>query len=131
MAPTAGYGYLATAAHFAAESSMGTGVQVCTIDDSTKSVDVLVHHIDPENAETKIAYPCLLLDRHTTDGLALASSFSMLSIGNYRGIGGVEAGMVVDLFLPPSFLRLPDGPSCNITNVWGILGRSTAIGSHV
>jgi ribulose 1,5-bisphosphate carboxylase large subunit-like protein len=42
MKPKAGYDYLATAAHFAAESSTGTNVNVCTTDDFTKSVDALV-----------------------------------------------------------------------------------------
>ncbi|CAJ1327703.1 unnamed protein product, partial [Effrenium voratum] len=37
MKPKAGYDYLATAAHFAAESSTGTNVNVCTTDDFTKS----------------------------------------------------------------------------------------------
>jgi len=36
MKPKAGYDYLATAAHFAAESSTGTNVNVCTTDDFTK-----------------------------------------------------------------------------------------------
>ncbi|CAE7539690.1 rbcL, partial [Symbiodinium microadriaticum] len=35
MKPKAGYDYLATAAHFAAESSTGTNVNVCTTDDFT------------------------------------------------------------------------------------------------
>ena len=57
MKPKAGYDYLATAAHFAAESSTGTNVNVCTTDDFTKSVDALVYYIDPDNEEMKIAYP--------------------------------------------------------------------------
>ncbi len=46
MKPKAGYEYLSTAAHFAAESSTGTNVTVCTTDDFTKSVDALVYEID-------------------------------------------------------------------------------------
>jgi len=42
MKPKAGYDYLATAAHFAAESSTGTNVEVSTTDDFTKGVDALV-----------------------------------------------------------------------------------------
>ena len=38
----AGSDYLATAAHFAAESSTGTNVNVCTNDVFTKPVDALV-----------------------------------------------------------------------------------------
>jgi hypothetical protein len=41
--PKAGYGYLATAAHFAAESPTGTSVNACTSDDFTKSVDALLN----------------------------------------------------------------------------------------
>ena len=51
MKPKAGYDYLATAAHFAAESSTGTNVNVCTTDDFTKSVDALVYYIDPDSEE--------------------------------------------------------------------------------
>ena len=46
MKPKAGYDYLATAAHFAAESSTGTNGNGCTTDDFAKSVDALVYHID-------------------------------------------------------------------------------------
>ena len=42
MKPKAGHGYLEAAAHFAAESSTGTNVEVCTTDDFTKGVDALV-----------------------------------------------------------------------------------------
>merc|ERR1712008_367415 len=64
MKPKAGYDYLATAAHFAAESSTGTNVNVCTTDDFTKSVDALVYYIDPDEEEMKIAYPTMLFDRN-------------------------------------------------------------------
>ena len=62
LKPKAGYDYLATAAHFAAESSTGTNVNVCTTDDFTKSVDALVYYIDPENEECEISYPNTLFD---------------------------------------------------------------------
>ena len=42
MRPKPGYGFLATAAHFAAESSTGTNVDVATTDDFTRGVDALV-----------------------------------------------------------------------------------------
>ena len=42
MKPKAGYGYLETAAHFAAESSTGTNVEVGTTDDFTRGVDAIV-----------------------------------------------------------------------------------------
>jgi ribulose-bisphosphate carboxylase large chain len=57
MEPADGHGYLETAAHFAAESSTGTNVEVSTTDDFTKGVDALVYEIDEANGIMKIAYP--------------------------------------------------------------------------
>jgi hypothetical protein len=85
MKPKAGYDYLATAAHFAAESSTGTNVNVCTTDDFTKSVDALVYYIDPDNEECKIAYPKMLFDRNITDGRAMMCSVLTLAIGKDLG----------------------------------------------
>ena len=45
MKPKSGYGYLEAAAHFAAESSTGTNVEVSTTDDFTKGVDLSLIHI--------------------------------------------------------------------------------------
>ncbi|CAK0822735.1 unnamed protein product [Prorocentrum cordatum] len=94
MKPKAGYDYLATAAHFAAESSTGTNVNVCTTDDFTKTVDALVYYIDPENEEMKIAYPTALFDRNITDGRAMMCSVLTLSIGNNQGMGDVDYGKI-------------------------------------
>ncbi len=47
MKPKPGFGdYLATAAHFAAESSTGTNVEVSTTDNFTRGVDALVYAVD-------------------------------------------------------------------------------------
>merc|ERR1711972_828221 len=131
MKPKAGYDYLATAAHFAAESSTGTNVNVCTTDDFTKSVDALVYYIDPEEEEMKIAYPNLLFDRNITDGRGMMCSFLTLAIGNNQGMGDVEYGKIYDFYFPPSYLRLFDGPSCSIIDMWRILGRGTSDGGLV
>ena len=183
MKPKAGYDYLATAAHFAAESSTGTNVNVCTTDDFTKSVDALVYYIDPDNEEMKIAYPTLLFDRNITDGRGMMCSFLTLAIGNnqgnlttscfspvllnesdgnvmrngrqngnpvfessqshihwftfwglllwQQGMGDVEYGKIYDFYLPPAFLRLYDGPSVNVEDMWRILGRGTTNGGLV
>merc|ERR1712151_995674 len=127
----AGYDYLATAAHFAAESSTGTNVNVCTTDDFTKSVDALVYYIDPENEEMKIAYPTALFDRDITDGRAMMCSVLTLSIGNNQGMGDVEYGKIYDFYFPPAYLRLFDGPSCSVVDMWRILGRGTKDGGLV
>ena len=99
MKPKAGYDYLATAAHFAAESSTGTNVNVCTTDDFTKSVDALVYYIDPDSEEMKIAYPNLLFDRNIIDGRAMMCSFLTLAIGNNQGTGPSWGACFVSLLL--------------------------------
>ena len=60
MKPGAGHGYLETAAHFAAESSTGTNVEVCTTDDFTKGVDALVYEIDEakRSEERRVGKEC-------------------------------------------------------------------------
>merc|ERR1719386_339832 len=131
MKPKAGYDYLATAAHFAAESSTGTNVNVCTTDDFTKTVDALVYYIDPECEEMKIAYPTALFDRNITDGRAMMCSVLTLSIGNNQGMGDVEYGKIYDIYFPPSYLRLFDGPAVNITDMWRLFGRSMTNGGLV
>merc|ERR1712078_709374 len=131
MKPKPGYDYLATAAHFAAESSTGTNVNVCTTDDFTKSVDALVYYIDPEEEEMKIAYPNALFDRNITDGRVMMCSVLTLTIGNNQGMGDVEYGKIYDIYFPPKFLRLFDGPSCNILDMWRSLGRDLTNGGLV
>ncbi|CAE8657007.1 unnamed protein product, partial [Polarella glacialis] len=250
MKPKAGYDYLATAAHFAAESSTGTNVNVCTTDDFTKSVDALVYYIDPDNEEMKIAYPTLLFaddpnemiargkyvlsqyyidpdneemkiayptllfaddpnemiargkyvlsqfgyyidpdneemkiayptllfaddpnemiarggsfghkdgpkpgaisyyidpdneemkiayptllfDRNSTDGRAMMCSVLTLSIGNNQGMGDVEYGKIYDIYFPPAYLRLFDGPNCNVVDMWRILNRGMSNGGLI
>merc|ERR1719399_1587291 len=131
MKPKPGYDYLATAAHFAAESSTGTNVNVCTTDDFTKSVDALVYYIDPDNEECKIAYPNMLFDRNIIDGRAMMCSVLTLTIGNNQGMGDVEYGKIYDIYFPPSFLRLFDGPATNVEDMWRILGRGCSNGGLV
>merc|ERR1711979_108114 len=131
MKPKAGYDYLATAAHFAAESYTGTNVNVCTTDDFTKSVDALVYYIDPDEEEMKIAYPIMLFDRNITDGRAMMCSILTLTIGHGQGMGDVEYGKIYDIYFPPKYLRLFDGPSSCVIDMWRILGRGTSNGGLV
>src|SRR5450759_79500 len=81
MKPKSGHGYLEAAAHFAAESSTGTNVEVSTTDDFTKGVDALVYHIDEATEDLRIAYPLDLFDRNVTDGRFMLVSFLTLAIG--------------------------------------------------
>ncbi|MGP3697952.1 ribulose-bisphosphate carboxylase [Rhodobacter sp. NSM] len=131
MKPKAGYGYLETAAHFAAESSTGTNVEVSTTDDFTRGVDALVYEIDPEKEIMKIAYPVELFDRNIIDGRAMLCSFLTLTIGNNQGMGDVEYAKMHDFYVPPCYLRLFDGPSMNIADMWRVLGRSVTDGGMV
>ena len=111
MKPKAGTGYLEGAAHFAAESSTGTNVEVSTTDDFTKGVDALVYYIDEANEDMRIAYPIDLFDRNITDGRMMIVSFLTLVIGNNQGMGDIEYGKIVDFYMPPRAIQLFDGPS--------------------
>jgi ribulose-bisphosphate carboxylase large chain len=131
MKPKAGYDYLATAAHFAAESSTGTNVEVSTTDDFTKGVDALVYHIDPATEDMRIAYPLDLFDRNVTDGRFMMVSFLTLTIGNNQGMGDVEYGKMVDFYVPPRAIQMFDGPSKDISDLWRILGRPVENGGYI
>ena len=132
MKPKAGYGdFLATAAHFAAESSTGTNVEVGTTDDFTRGVDALVYEIDEAAELVKIAYPVELFDRNITDGRAMLASVWTLTIGNNQGMGDVEYAKMHDIYIPPKFLALFDGPNINIIDLWRTLGRPLVDGGMV
>ncbi len=131
MKPKAGYDYLATAAHFAAESSTGTNVEVSTTDEFTKGVDALVYHIDEETEDMRIAYPLELFDRNVTDGRMMIVSFLTLTIGNNQGMGDVEYAKMIDFYVPPRAIQLFDGPAKDISDLWRILGRPIKDGGYI
>jgi ribulose-bisphosphate carboxylase large chain len=131
MKPKPGYGYLETAAHFAAESSTGTNVEISTTDDFTRGVDALVYEIDEEKEIMKIAYPSDLFDRNIIDGRAMLASFLTLTIGNNQGMGDVEYAKMHDFWMPPDYLRLYDGPSTDISDLWRVLGRPVVDGGFI
>ena len=131
MKPKAGHGYLETAAHFAAESSTGTNVEVSTTDDFTRGVDALVYEIDEARELMKIAYPVDLFDRNIIDGRAMLCSFLTLTIGNNQGMGDVEYAKMHDFYVPPAYLRLFDGPSTTIADMWRVLGRPHVDGGFI
>ncbi len=131
MKPKAGYDYLATAAHFAAESSTGTNVEVSTTDEFTKGVDALVYHIDEETEDMRIAYPLELFDRNVIDGRMMMVSFLTLTIGNNQGMGDVEYAKMIDFYVPPRAIQLFDGPAKDISDLWRILGRPVKDGGYI
>jgi ribulose-bisphosphate carboxylase large chain len=131
MKPADGYDYLATAAHFAAESSTGTNVEVSTTDDFTKGVDALVYHIDEETNDMRIAYPLELFDRNVTDGRMMLVSFLTLAIGNNQGMGDVAWAKMIDFYLPERAIQLFDGPAKDISDLWRILGRPVKDGGYI
>jgi ribulose-bisphosphate carboxylase large chain len=131
MRPKPGLGFLATAAHFAAESSTGTNVEVSTTDDFTRSVDALVYEADEKSELVKIAYPLDLFDRNITDGRAMIVSFLTLCIGNNQGMGDVEYAKLHDFYVPPTYLALFDGPALNVTRFWELLGRPQTDGGMI
>jgi len=131
MKPKAGYGYLETAAHFAAESSTGTNVEVSTTDDFTRGVDALVYEVDEASQVMKLAYPVELFDRNIIDGRAMIASFLTLTIGNNQGMGDVEYAKMHDFYVPPKFLDLFDGPSTSISDLWRVLDRPVVDGGFI
>ncbi len=131
MAPKTGYGFLETASHIAAESSTGTNVEVSTTDDFTKGVDALVYEINEATGLMKVAYPIELFDRNITDGRAMIVSFLTLAIGNNQGQGDVKHLKMHDFWVPRQLLRLYDGPSKDITDLWEILGRPRKDGGYI
>jgi ribulose-bisphosphate carboxylase large chain len=131
MKPKSGHGYLEAAAHFAAESSTGTNVEVSTTDDFTKGVDALVYHIDEATEDMRIAYPLELFDRNVTDGRFMMVSFLTLTIGNNQGMGDIEYGQMIDFFVPPRAIQMFDGPAKDISDLWRILGRPVKDGGYI
>lgn len=126
-----GQSYLSAAAHFAAESSTGTNVEVSTTDDFTKGVDALVYEIDEAKELMKIAYPIDLFDRNIKDGRAMICSFLTLTIGNNQGMGDIEYAKMHDFYVPPAYLQLFDGPAVNIEEMWRVLGRPIKNGGMI
>ena len=131
MKPKAGHGYLEAAAHFAAESSTGTNVEVSTTDDFTKGVDALVYHIDEASEDMRIAYPLELFDRNVIDGRMMLVSFLTLAIGNNQGMGDIEHAKMIDFHVPPEVIRQFDCPATNIEDLWRILGRPVKDGGYI
>ncbi len=132
MHPMPGFGgYLETAAHFAAESSTGTNVEVSTTDDFTKNLDALVYEIDEAEGIMKIAYPNDLFDRNVIDGRTMIVSFLTLAIGNNQGMGDVKDAQMQDFYVPPAMLALFDGPAVDITDMWNLLGRGRDNGGYI
>ena len=131
MKPKGGGDYLATAAHFAAESSTGTNVTVSTTDDFTRSVDAIVYEIDAAKELMKIAYPVALFDLNITDGSAMIASFLTLTIGNNQGMGDVEYAKMHDFYFPTDYLKLFDGPATTISDLWRVLGRPEKDGGFI
>ena len=132
MKPKAGFGtFVETAAHFAAESSTGTNVEVSTTDDFTRGVDALVYEADESKELIKLAYPTELFDRNIIDGRAMIASFLTLAIGNNQGMGDVEYAKIHDFYVPPDFLRLFDGPATTISSLWRVLGRPHENGGFI
>ncbi|MHB1200685.1 MAG: ribulose-bisphosphate carboxylase [Polaromonas sp.] len=131
MLPRPGLGYLEAAAHFAAESSTGTNVEVSTTDDFTKGVDALVYYIDEATGDMRIAYPLELFDRNVTDGRFMLVSFLTLAIGNNQGMGDIAHAKMIDFYMPDRVIQMFDGPARDISDLWRILGRPVVNGGYI
>lgn len=121
----------AGAAHFAAESSTGTNVEVATTDEHTRSVDAKVYHVDPDTELVKIAYPLGLFDRNITDGAYIMANVLTLTIGNNQGMSDMEHAKMEDIWFPPAMLAHFDGPSTTLADLWRVLGRPETDGGLI
>lgn len=131
LKPKPGTGFLEAAAHFAAESSTGTNVEVSTTDDFTKQFDAIVYLADEETGEVRIAYPLGLFDRNVIDGRMMMVSFLTLTIGNNQGMGDIAHAKMYDFYMPRRAIELFDGPSVSIQELWRILGRPVDNGGYI
>eukprot|EP00416_Gambierdiscus_australes_P008788 CAMPEP_0171145488 /NCGR_PEP_ID=MMETSP0766_2-20121228/147086_1 /TAXON_ID=439317 /ORGANISM="Gambierdiscus australes, Strain CAWD 149" /LENGTH=250 /DNA_ID=CAMNT_0011609393 /DNA_START=94 /DNA_END=847 /DNA_ORIENTATION=+ len=136
MKPKAGYNYLATAAHFPAESSTGTNVNVCTTDDFTKTVDAPAYYIDPEEEEMRIACSVMLFDGNFTDGRAMMCSFLTLTIGNNQGMGDGEYGKILTSIsrhrtCASSTARLAASSACGAFSTGDMLNGGLVVGNII
>jgi len=131
MAPKDGLNYLEAASHFAAESSTGTNVEVCTTDDFTREVDALVYYVNEATEDMRIAYPLALFDRNITDGRFMLVSFLTLAVGNNQGMGDIKHAMMIDFYVPERVIQMFDGPAKDISDLWRILGRPVKDGGFI
>lgn len=132
MKPAPGYDYVTTAARFAAESSTGIGVgSRIADDDALRARDAVVYSVDPDAREMRIAYPVALFDRNITDGRANLCSVLRITVGDSESMRDVEFAHVRDVYFPPMYLHLFDGPSANIADWWRLLGRDLTHGGLV
>ena len=131
MAPKDGLNYLEAASHFAAESSTGTNVEVCTTDDFTREVDALVYYVNEATEDMRIAYPLALFDRNITDGRFMLVSFLTLAVGNNQGMGDIKHAKMIDFYVPERVIQMFDGPAKDISDLWRILGRPVKDGGFI
>ena len=131
LKPKPGTGFLEAAAHFAAESSTGTNVEVSTTDDFTKQFDAIVYLADEATEEVRIAYPLGLFDRNVIDGRMMMVSFLTLTIGNNQGMGDIAHAKMYDFYMPRRAIELFDGPATGIQELWRILGRPVENGGYI
>ncbi len=70
-------------------------------------------------------YVCILLvTEHWT--CLVCYTFQQLNTNN-----NTRYGKIYDIYFPPAYLRLFDGPACNIVDMWRILGRAMVNGGLV
>ena len=114
MKPKEGCDYSATAARFAAKSFLNTSGTPIRVS------DVKVYHVDPQGLKMKTAYPVQGFGQDRSS----SSSWFNLSLGQKQsGLEDVQHSQISDFYLPPSFLRLYDGPASKVGGTWRILGR--------
>jgi len=124
MHTKAGYDFLTTAQHFAANISAGT-LEVRA--SAAAGQDAVVYEARASDGIVKIAIPVGLFDRNVTDGSGSISSLLNLCVGNNQGMADITAAKLHDFYIPPDYLSTFDGPATSITKLWQQLGRDDGL----
>ena len=96
-----------------------------TAENFVESVGAPVFYIDWED-ECKVAHSNLTHDRDITNGRDMMYAATALTNGRNQDADDDECGVISGIFFPSGFLRLFDGPSCRIADVWRTLDREAS-----
>jgi len=112
LVPKKGLPILKAAAAVSAESSTGTNFRVKTETKFSRSLNALVYKVDLHKSLVWIAYPIRLFDR----GGNIQNILTYI-VGNVLGMKEIDALKLLDIWFPPTLLRLHDGPSYTLDDM--------------
>ncbi len=109
---------LAFLGSIAAESSTGTWIEVNYKSKNQINVSGTVYSYDPLNHIAKIAYPIELFEPGNVSQLLTVFA------GNAFGLADVSALKLLDIYLPPTYLKSFRGPKFGIQGIYSRLNKA-------